>query len=112
MWNVNDIRAKFFFFSSIRGILVNFDIRITIPPLFEETFICRMPRTRCFRVTGCSRFGLHPHLTRLFVGTISLERRSKRGFTKRRGRIGWKLKLKEDSRMCESNARLIREREG
>lgn len=55
MWNVNDIRAKFFFFfSSIRGIFVNFDIRITILPLFEETFICRMPRTRCFRLTGCS----------------------------------------------------------
>lgn len=66
MWTLN-------FFGSIRGILVNFDTRVTIPPLFalasEEMFICRLD-TKFPDVTGCSRFGLHPIRIwpRLFVG--------------------------------------------
>lgn len=108
MWTLN-------FFGSIRGILVNlFWYSSHDPPV-----VCSRERRNVHlsighEVSGCNwmftiRFASHPHLTPIIRWKNDpFAWRSKRGFTKRRGRIRWKLKLKEDSPMCESNARLIR----
>lgn len=119
MWNVNDIRAVNFFSFFW---LDSRDSREFWYSSHDPLVVCSRER-RNFHLSSVTdtvfpgnwmftiRFASHPHLTLIIRWkNDSFAWRSKRGFTKRKGWIQWKLKLKEDSRMCESNARQERGR--